>query len=284
MSTNGRGSKPLTASQVRAFRRTILGWYRQHGRHALPWRQTIDPYAIVVSELMLQQTQVDRVLGKYQTFIRRFPTAATLARASTASVIRAWQGLGYNRRALFLQRAARAVVAAGNRWPETVADLEKLPGIGSYTARAVAAFAYNQPVVTIETNIRRVFIHHFFPKSQQVSDRRLLPLIEQTLDRRNARRWYAALMDYGALALRDLPNPNRRSRHYTRQSPFAGSLRQVRGAIIRAVSDQTPPRSAAWIARRANQPLATVKPLLVQLAGEGFIRLRGRGWVLAGRR
>jgi A/G-specific adenine glycosylase len=233
----------LTPEIIRNFRRTVYRHHRQLGRE-MPWRHTEDPYAILVSEFMLQQTQVERVIPFYTAFLTRFPTVAHLAGAGRAEVLRAWQGLGYNRRALYLQAAAQAVIERyGGVIPRETADLRALPGVGAYTAAAVRIFAYNYPEVTIETNIRRVYLHHFASSahsgtdsSEAIPDSALFPLIRQTLDAGNPRQWYTALMDYGSMLGRGRENANRRSRAYVRQAPFAGSTRQVRGAILRQVA------------------------------------------------
>ena len=218
--------------QTAAFRQRLYRWYARHGR-SLPWRRTHNPYRILVSEVMLQQTQVDRVLPFYGHFLKDFPTVRALARAPQSAVLRSWQGLGYNRRALLLHRAAKAIAARHEgRVPREEEALRALPGIGSYTARAILAFAFDRPVVLIETNIRSVFIHEFFPGRRRVADREILPLIEQTVDRRRPRRWYSALMDYGSALKREVENPSRQSAHHARQLPFRGSMRELRGTIL----------------------------------------------------
>ncbi|MBT0654333.1 A/G-specific adenine glycosylase [Geomobilimonas luticola] len=261
---------PLTTSRVAAFRTLVYGHYHANPR-PLPWRDTVDPYAILVSEIMLQQTQVDRVRGKYADFLDRFPDIATLAAAPLPAVLTAWQGLGYNRRAIALHRCAQTVVAEhGGRLPADVADLETLPGIGPYTARAIAAFAFHQPTVFIETNIRTVFIHQFCQDRQGVHDRELLPLVEQTLDRDNPRDWYYALMDYGVMLKKAHPNPGRRSAHHVRQSPFKGSNRELRSRILKHILAHPACTAAELAAALAAEP-AAVERNLVKLAGEGFI-------------
>lgn len=221
------------------FQKIVYEYYKTHGRHSLPWRKTNDPYKILVSEIMLQQTQVDRVVPKFQSFIKKFPTVRVLAKASLHDVLLLWQGLGYNRRALYLKRAAESIAKEHKGiFPKTVEALEALPGIGHYTARAVCTFAYNQPNVFIETNIRTVYIHHFFPKKKKVADIELLPLIEKTLDTKNSRLWYAALMDYGSMLKKTIQNPSRRSRSHIKQSKFKGSLREARGKILRYITEQ----------------------------------------------
>ncbi len=223
-----------------AFRKVVKAHYKRHGRHTLPWRHTQNPYHILVSEVMLQQTQVDRVIPKYETFLQRFPTVKALAQASLQEVLQLWVGLGYNRRAKFLRETALAVMERRGVFPNTKPGLETLPGIGPYTAGALMAFAFNAPVVIIETNIRTVFIHHYFNDSTAlVSDTAILKLIEQTLPKENFREWYYALMDYGAFLKKEFGSNNKRSQSYTKQSTFAGSDRQIRGAIIRALTTTT---------------------------------------------
>lgn len=215
---------------VAQFRKLIWAHYKNHGRHNLPWRQTHDVYKILVSEVMLQQTQVDRVIPFYKNFIKRFPTAKKLAEAPLAEVLKSWQGLGYNRRAKQLRIAAQALAT---KKPHIVSELETLPGVGSYTARAVAAFAYKQDVVVIETNIRTAVIHHFFPKKKKVSDKKIEKILIEALPIGKAREWYSALMDYGAHLKRSGISHNVKSKGYAKQSKFAGSLREARGAILR---------------------------------------------------
>jgi A/G-specific adenine glycosylase len=218
---------------VEAFRETVYSAYREHGR-SFAWRETSDPYHILVSEIMLQQTQVERVAKKYPEFLAVFPSFEVLANAPLGQVLAAWQGMGYNRRAIALKRSAETVVREyGGRLPSSVDSLEKFPGIGAATAGSICAFAFNMPTVFIETNIRRVFIHSFFAGEEGVSDRQILPLVAETLDAADPRTWYYALTDYGVLLRRLVSNPNRRSQHYHRQSQFEGSRRQVRAKIVR---------------------------------------------------
>jgi A/G-specific adenine glycosylase len=221
---------------VERFRTVIYDNARRNPR-TLSWRGTDDPYRILVSEFMLQQTQTARVGPYYDEFLRRFPTVESLARAGFADVLSIWQGLGYNRRAKYLHRCAGEIVSRfGGRVPSEHADLVSLPGVGPYTAAAIQAFAFHEPVVMVETNIRRVFLHFFAAGRESVPDRELAPYIESTLDRSDPRGWYYALMDYGVHLSRVVKNPNRRSAHYSRQSPFHGSVRQVRGLILSALT------------------------------------------------
>lgn len=218
------------------FQSFLKQWYLLYGRHDLPWRHDLSPYAILVSELMLQQTQVDRVRPKFLQFMQQFPDVETLSRAKVSDVLIAWQGLGYNRRAKYLWQTARVVTDNGGVFPKTEAGLQRLPGVGPYTAGAIAAFSYNIPVILIETNVRTVFLYHFFPQQTDVSDTEILPLIKASLDEKNPREWYWALMDYGSHLKKTFPNPNRRSRQYTKQSTFVGSKRQVRGEFLRLLA------------------------------------------------
>jgi A/G-specific adenine glycosylase len=228
----------LTINQIKEFQHTILSYFDEFGR-VFPWRETNDPYKILCSELMLQQTQTERVVPKYISWIKRFPTAQDLAIANPTEVLTQWSGLGYNRRARFLQNACKTVVNDfQGEFPHTKNELQKLSGVGPYTSGAVSAFAFNNPEVFIETNIRALYIFFFYPKTLAVSDTDLLLLIEQTLYRENPRKWYYALMDYGAELKRKVKNPNRKSAHYTKQAKFEGSLRQARGAILRQLTSQ----------------------------------------------
>jgi A/G-specific adenine glycosylase len=246
----------------------------------LPWRSTTDPYRILVSEVMLQQTQVERVLPKYDAFLASFPTMAALSAAPLADVLALWQGLGYNRRAMMLQRAAAEIVARHDGTvPADPAALARLSGIGAYTAGAIAAFAFGQATPFIETNIRSVFIHCFFPDRSAVADSEILPLVEQTMDKDNIRDWYNALMDYGAMLKRSTPNPSRRSSGHSRQTPFHGSDRQIRGELLKLLL-ATPGLSAAEISQRSPRDGARLRSMLGALVREGFLQERGGGfWV-----
>lgn len=267
-------------STVAEFQSMLLDFYRQEGR-SFPWRETSDPYAILVSELMLQQTQTERVVPKYLAWLEAFPTAADLAQAPFPQVLAAWSGLGYNRRAAYLQEACRQVVRElGGVFPSTAKDLQKLKGVGAYTAGAVAAFAFNSPEVFIETNIRSVFLFFFFPTEktggQKVADSQLMPLIQATLYQNDPRTWYYALMDYGAALKKTTANPNRRSRHYSRQSKFEGSLRQARGAIVRQLSlGGNVPLPLEEVARLEELPLHRIQAAAESLVAEGMVCRRG---------
>lgn len=221
------------------FQNTVWNFYQEQGRQVLPWRKTKNPYKIWVSEIMLQQTQVARVIEKYKSFLKMFPDIESLARASQSEVLKEWVGLGYNRRALFLKKGAEFVVKeCGGKIPKDVSLLEKIPGIGHYTARAIATFAYNQKHVFVETNIRTVYFNNFFQESENITDKEVLEIVEKTLPEENFREWYWALMDYGSHLKKQGRGHNTKSRHYARQSKFEGSDRQIRAAVVRHLTQK----------------------------------------------
>jgi A/G-specific adenine glycosylase len=254
------------------FRETILSYYEREGRD-LAWRHTTDPYHIFVSEIMLRQTQVARVTGKYPEFIDTFPTFAALAAAPFHEVLAKWQGLGYNRRALTIHTCAKEVMTAfGGELPQDVELLATLPGVGHATAGSIAAFAFNMPVSFIETNIRRVFIHFFFGDRLSVTDREILPLVEQSLDTTNPRIWYWALMDFGSSLKNCIPNPNKKSAHYSKQSKFVGSDREIRGRILKAFVANPRQDLYALIANIPHKP-ERIKRIIDNLVIEGFLSM-----------
>ncbi len=269
----------LDDSAVKEFRRRVYAHFEQHGRD-FPWRHTIDPYRVLVSEVMLQQTQTFRVVPKYEAFIERFPDAAALAAAPADAVLGSWQGLGYNRRALSLQTAARELVSRhGGVVPSECQALLALPGVGPYTAAAVRAFAFNLPDAFVETNIRTVFIHEFFADAERVRDSELLPLVARTIDTANPRHWYQALMDYGAM-LKESNNASRRSAHHRPQSRFEGSRRQARGIILRSLLRDGP---SHWEALAARIPEwdARFDDALVTLERDGLVSRRDGAFTAA---
>ena len=255
---------------IRQFRQIVLKHYRDHGR-SLAWRRTTDPYRILVSEIMLQQTQVERVSVKYPSFIAAFPDFPSLAKAPLSDVLAVWQGMGYNRRAISLQQCARRVVEDYNGvLPQDPEILATFPGIGRATAASICAFAFNMPVVFIETNIRRAFIHFFFDDSVTVDDAEILPLATRALYRKDPRIWYNALMDLGTDLKRTVKNPNRRSRHYTKQAAFEGSDRKIRGSILRTLLAEKRMTLLA-IKKRFSEDPARIIRILGDLEDEGFI-------------
>jgi A/G-specific adenine glycosylase len=268
------GKAPHTG-EISRFRTLIKTHYRRYGR-SFPWRETRDPYAITVSEIMLQQTGTERVLKKYEPFITAFPSFESLAAADMKDVLALWQGLGYNRRAKALRDIAVKVCGdLGGVLPSEAAELLTLPGIGPGTAGSLAAFVYNKPAVFIETNIRRVFLHFFFTNREGVHDREILPLAEAALDRKNPREWYYGLMDYGVYLKSLYPNANKRSAHYTVQSRFENSNRQVRGRIIKALTELNGRKkrrlSIEELAERTGFEAERVKTAAEALAAEGMV-------------
>lgn len=208
----------------------------------MPWREDTRPYYILVSELMLQQTQVDRVVPKFESFIQAFPDEQALANAPLSDVLTLWSGLGYNRRAKFLHNAAKMVVDQfAGVFPENEADLLSLPGVGKNTCGAIRAYAFNQPAIFVETNVRTVYFHHFFTDGDLVDDKQIVVMLEQTIDRQHPREFYWALMDYGSWLKRQGAGRLQQSKHYKKQAPLKGSVREVRGQIIKllAVNEST---------------------------------------------
>jgi len=270
----------ISLRKIRLFQRTIWQYYKREGRD-LPWRKTTDPYQILVSEIMLQQTQVERVIEKYEQFLSAFPDFPSLAQAPLKKVLSAWQGLGYNRRALALKYIAQDVMKTFHGiFPSSEEMLVKFPCIGKATAGAVAAFAFHKPSVFIETNIRRVFIHFFFRDKENVRDTDIFPLIEKTLDTSDPRQWYYALMDYGSMLAKQKQNPNRKSAHYQQQSPFKGSHRQLRGMVLRAIIAQ-PSVTESMLLKKLDKAPERVREALSQLQKEGFIQKKGRQFTIS---
>jgi A/G-specific adenine glycosylase len=265
----------MDARKISRFRNLIKTHYRRAGR-SFPWRETRDPYAIPVSEIMLQQTQTERVLKKYPPFIKALPSFESLAAAGMKDVLALWQGLGYNRRAKALREIALKVCGEfGGVLPDEPEVLLTLPGVGTGTAGSLAAFAYNKPAVFIETNIRRVFLHFFFEGRDNVHDKEILPLVEASLDKGNPREWYYGLMDYGVYLKSLYPNANKRSAHYTVQSRFENSNRQVRGRIIKALTELKGRKkrrlSIEELAERTGFAARRVRIAAEALAAEGMV-------------
>ena len=269
----------INSKKISEFRRTVWEYYTKNGRHELPWRKTIDPYRILVSEVMLQQTQVPRVIEKYKEFLKAFPTVRALAKAPLSDVLKAWSGLGYNRRGKYLRDAAKQLMLfSRGRVFIASEELRKLPGIGPYTAAAVRVFAFNEPDILIETNIRAAYLHHFYAFRTRrvlkglVSDKEILPLAQKAAEGQDPREWHWALMDYGSYLKRSGVRNNSRSAHYTKQSKFEGSLRQVRGAILRVLTAGGKPDKSIYVLIRANRRV--VDKALAGLERDGLIARR----------
>lgn len=203
----------------------------------MPWRRDTRPYFVLVSEMMLQQTQVDRVVPKFEVFIAAFPTVEALAAAPLSEVLKLWSGLGYNRRAKFLHEAAKRITHEfKGDFPNTLEALVSLPGVGMNTAGALLAYSFNQPVVFIETNIRTVYFHHYFNDDTTVTDAQLRDIAQRTMDYEHPREWYWGMMDYGSYLKRQGVGRNDKSHHYKKQSALKGSVREVRGAILKVLA------------------------------------------------
>lgn len=255
---------------TKEFKEIIWSYYKQN-RRLFPWRETTNPYYILVSEVMLQQTQVKRVVSKYAEFISQFPTINDLAKADKTEVLRTWQGMGYNRRALYLHKAAKLIIEKYKGIiPHSVEDLDELPGIGYATACSICAFAFNEPTVFIETNIRSVFIYFFFKNKDDVTDKEIITLVEKTLDTKNPREWYFALMDYGTNLKKTEQNPSRKSKHYAKQLKFEGSNRQLRGKILK-LKLASPKLTLSRIAKMFAIDLSKIKVIIDKLSHEGLI-------------
>ena len=310
------------ASELTPELRAFVEFVAKKGRELyrdLPWRRTYDPYAIWISEVMLQQTQVSRVDGRWQRWLERFPTVDALAAAAPSDVLEEWQGLGYNRRALSVHRAAQAISEAGGVFPQDQKELVKLPGIGPATAAGIRAFAFNLHGVYLETNVRTVFLHELYPQAEGVPDSELVPLVELTCpanvaDAANAdgaagadtavdtatnadeteltpRSWYYALLDYGAYLKKTIPNPSRRSKSHVKQSRFEGSHRQKRAELLRVLLAHKDEGGAVF--ETLHQELCQIEVnagretldeqvtlgLLEELAKEGFCQKNNEYWL-----
>lgn len=277
-------------------RALLLGWYRSR-RDAYPWRVRPVPYRVLVSEVMLQQTQVSRVVPAYRRFLRRFPTVAALARAPRADVIREWRGLGYNRRAVALSEAARAIARDhGGRVPSDPGSLARLPGVGPYTAAAVASLAYGVAVPAVDTNVRRIVARALLGmEAHEASPLRIKKAAADWLDPRDPGAWNQALMDLGREVCRPTPRCSvcplenhclfrRRGRSAAapprRQKPFPGSFRQVRGRVLDLLRDG--PATLGALSRAAGEPISRVAQAVAALDAEGMVRatlgaLKGQG-------
>ena len=309
------------ASELTPELRAFVEFVAKKGRELyrdLPWRRTYDPYAIWISEVMLQQTQVSRVDGRWQRWLERFPTVDALAAAAPSDVLEEWQGLGYNRRALSVHRAAQAISEAGGIFPQDPKELVKLPGIGPATAAGIRAFAFNLHGVYLETNVRTVFLHELYPQAEGVPDSELVQLVELTCPASvtnvadavaavtdavvdtaaesdetelTPRSWYYALLDYGAYLKKTIPNPSRRSKSHVKQSRFEGSHRQKRAELLRVLLAHKDEGGAEF--ETLHQELCQIEVnagretldeqvtlgLLEELAKEGFCQKNDEYWL-----
>ena len=271
-------SSEQRVSTLLLFSQAVWDFYRQHGR-PFPWRETSDPYAVLLSELMLQQTQTQRVLPKYVEFLSVWPDFQSMAASSLLEVLTRWKGLGYNRRALALRTIASATETFGWTLPDDQAQLLQFPMIGSSTAAAILAFCHGQPSVYLETNIRRVLIHQFFPGEEKVEDKNLRPILQELINlQTDFKHWYYALMDLGVYFKKNLANPNRRSAQYVLQGKFENSNRQIRGMLLLLFTERGSLRKDQLYESLPFEP-ERIDECLEALRKEGFIQnLTDRGF------
>lgn len=285
----------MQVTEIVSFLEKLTNFYYESGRHDMAWRRPdadggFDPYKILVSEMMLQQTQVDRVTPKYELFLRKFPTVRDLAAVPLGDVLKVWNGLGYNRRAKYIWQAAQTVENEFTGvFPATQSQLMQLPGIGPNTAGAILAYAYDQPAIFIETNIRTVIIHHFFKDRQGIHDTKIREVLEALVPKGDKnglllqggvlgpREFYWAMMDYGTFLKKTVGNVSRASRHYTRQSAFHGSKRQLRGNVIRLLTEK--PRGVSGLKKEITDE--RLDDVLKELATEGMIVQKGATYRLS---
>lgn len=269
----------LSSVGIELFSSLIKGYFRENRRH-FEWRYAPDPYHVFVSEVMLQQTQTDRVAQKFPLFLQAFPCWKSLAAAPLQHVLTVWQGMGYSRRALALHKTAQLIVTNySGMLPQEEVLLDEFPGIGPATASSIICFAFNKKTIFIETNIRTVFIALFFGQRRDVHDNEIMPLVEQTLDQDDPRSWYYALMDYGVFLKKKIPNPSRRSKHYTKQTPFEGSERQIRGLILKYLAARGKVHFDELCAA-IKRPPHRIERNLFALCDEGFIKIEGDFFVM----
>lgn len=267
---------------IPTFQKLILDWYKEN-RRDMPWRNTTNPYKILVSEVMLQQTQVARVLPKYQEFLKAFPTLKDLAQTPDRKLLKIWRGLGYWKRALSLKQTAKRIQKEyKGKFPKDPKELEKLPGIGPYTAKALACFAFQNKDAFLDTNIRRVYLFFFFQKKKKVLDKQILSIAKKAVWKKNPQKWHSALFDYGAIVLKD-KNINKQSKHYTKQSKFKGSFRSFRTKVMRFLLDQ--PKQTATknklirILKKEGSSNAPEK-IFASLEKDDLIKKKGRSYSL----
>ena len=264
----------LSPTRIKTIQDTVLRWYGLHAR-SLPWRETHNPYKILVSEIMLQQTQVPRVIPKYEAFLQRFPTMKSLAAATSADVIREWKGLGYNRRALNLQRACRIIVSELNdAFPQTVAELMALPGIGRYTAGAIMNFAFNIDTPAVDTNVR-LFVDTMLPTKKVRSENDYYDISAQLAPKHTAHLWLHAVMDYTSAKLRSTRPKVKKKKP---EEKFIGSNRYLRGKILDAlrIEPASKKKLYALIAKPLDISEDRFCSLLNALQNEGFLIAQSR--------
>jgi A/G-specific adenine glycosylase len=270
----------LTSNLIEKFREIIYSFYRNNKRN-FPFRENLTPYKVLVSELMLQQTQTNRVSEKYLEFISKFPNFKSLAEAPLDEVLKIWHGLGYNRRAIALKKIAERVINDyQGELPNDLTTLKSFPQIGHNTASSIIAFAFNRPSYFVETNIRCVYFYFFFPEEKNVKDDEILNLVQQTIDSTNPREWFYALMDYGAMLKKKFPDLNKKSAHYRKQTNFKGSSRQLRGKILSLLVTESL-LTKNQLVEKTRTSTNLVDKLLKTLIKEGFIKKEGSGYFIS---
>lgn len=264
----------LIPSIIELFQKLIYDYYRNH-RRKFPFREKITPYNVLISEIMLQQTQTGRVSEKFIKFIEKFPDFLSLSSASLEEVLIEWKGLGYNRRAIALKKIAETIIKDFNgELPDSLETLKSFPQIGHNTASSILTFAFNKPMAFIETNIRRVYIYFFFPNKSKVNDKDIMTIVKKTIDNNNPREWYYALMDYGVLLKKIHPELNKKSAHYRKQAPFKGSTRQIRGELLKLLIKEGKMEITKIQEQSKINDMKRIKKILDQLKKEGFIEIK----------
>jgi len=264
----------LTTGVITSFQNIIYDFYKNHKRK-FPFRENITPYNVLISEIMLQQTQTERVSEKFLKFIEKFPDFISLSHAPLNAILKEWKGLGYNRRAVALKKIAEIIVKDYNgELTDSKETLESFPQIGHNTASSIITFAFNKPKAFIETNVRRVYIYFFFPRKSKIYDREILPIVRLTIDKNNPREWYYALMDYGVMLKKSHPELNKKSAHYRKQEPFKGSSRQIRGELLKMLIDAKTIEIQEIQKRIKTNDSERLKKILNQLQKEGFIKIK----------
>ncbi|MFX1235972.1 MAG: A/G-specific adenine glycosylase [Promethearchaeota archaeon] len=269
----------LTSHILKTFQGIIYSYYKRSGRN-FPFRTDISPYNVLISEIMLQQTQTSRVADKFLEFINKFPNFNELANAKTNEILKVWQGLGYNRRALALKKIAKIVVNEyEGKLPEDINILKSFPQIGHNTASSILTFSFNKPTYFVETNIRRVYIHFFFRDKNLISDEEILPLVKKTLDFANPREWYYALMDYGVMLKKTHPELHKKSTHYRKQAKFEGSNREIRGKVLKMILREKNINETE-IFKEVQRDRGTIREILNVLEDEGFMKKNGQNYYI----
>lgn len=264
----------LTTEVIKSFQKIIYDYYMNHKRK-FPFRENTTPYNVLVSEIMLQQTQTGRVSEKFLKFTKKFPDFLLLSKASLKDVLKQWKGLGYNRRAIALKKIAEIVIKDyDGKLPDSLEILKSFPQIGHNTASSIVTFAFNKPTTFIETNIRRVYIYFFFPNKSEITDKEILSIVKKTVDKTNPREWYYALMDYGVMLKKNHPELTRRSANYRKKSPFKGSTRQIRGKLLEILIEEGSADISIIHNRLKVNDSKRMKIILDQLIKEGFINIK----------